>query len=117
MKRRPRVSVVTPCLNAARYLEETILSVLAQDYAPVEYIVIDGGSTDNTPEILERYKHRLRYESRPDSGAADAINRGFTLASGDIFAYLNADDTYLPGAIAAAVRAFDENAGAAVVYG
>ncbi|MEO7143861.1 MAG: glycosyltransferase family 2 protein [Bryobacteraceae bacterium] len=117
MSNGPRVSIVTPCLNMGRYLEEAIRSVLAQDYEAIEYIVIDGGSTDNTLEILERYKDRLRYESRPDSGAAEAINRGFALAGGGIFAYLNADDLYLPGAVRAAAQALAEHPDAGVVYG
>ena len=101
----------------AGYLEETIRSVLDQDYPDVEYIVMDGGSTDGTLAILERYRDRLRFESGPDGGAAAAINRGFTLSSGDILAFLNADDTYLPGAVPAAVRAFSELGDSAVVYG
>ena len=100
-----------------QYLEEAIRSVLRQDYEPIEYIVIDGGSTDRTQMILERYSGRLRYESRPDNGAAEAINRGLALSSGDILAYLNADDAYLPGAVSAAVRGFEEHPDAAAVYG
>ncbi|MCE5310924.1 MAG: glycosyltransferase [Acidobacteriales bacterium] len=98
------VSIVTPVLNMAGYVRETIESVLAQDYPDIEYIVMDGGSTDGTLEILESYKHRLRYYSGPDKGTADAINQGAALASGSVLAWLNADDTYLPGAVSAAVR-------------
>ena len=93
----PLVSIVTACFNAARYIEETIQSVLAQDYPRVEYIVMDGGSTDGTVEILKRYADRLKFVSEPDHGAADAINRGFALTHGEIFTYLNADDVLLPG--------------------
>lgn len=116
-RERPLVSIVTPCFNTARYLAETIESVLAQDYPRIEYIVMDGGSTDETLEILRSYGDRLAWSSRPDRGAADAINRGFAEARGEIFAYLNADDVYLPGAITSAVRAFEENPEAQVIYG
>src|SRR5262249_45066914 len=98
----PLVSIVTPSFNMGRVIEETILSVLSQDYPNIEYLVMDGGSTDGTVGILERYKNRLRYVSAPDNGQADAVNRGFGHTRGSIFAYLNADDTYLPGAVTAA---------------
>ncbi len=113
----PLVSIVTPCFNMAQFLRETIESVLDQDYPNIEYIIMDGGSTDGTLEILEEYKDRLHFESRADLGTADAINRGFQRSNGAIFAYLNADDTYLPGAVAAAVRHLQENADCGVVYG
>ena len=111
------VSIVTPCLNSARFIEETVESVLAQDYPRIEYIVMDGGSTDGTIDILRRYQQRIKWTSETDSGAADAINRGIAQSRGEIFAYLNADDAYLPGAITAAVRAFEANPEADVVYG
>jgi glycosyltransferase involved in cell wall biosynthesis len=113
----PLVSVVTPCLNAERYLEQTIQSVLAQDYPRIEYIVMDGGSTDGTLDLLRRYENRLRWVSQKDRGTPDAINRGFDLSRGEIFAYLNADDVYLPGAVSTAVRAFRGDPEPAVVYG
>jgi glycosyltransferase involved in cell wall biosynthesis len=111
------VSIVTPCLNAASYLEQAIESVLAQDYPRIEYIVMDGGSTDGTLDILRRYEGRLRWISERDRGTPDAINRGFRLTKGEIFTYLNADDMYLPNAVSAAVRAFREHPDAAVIYG
>jgi glycosyltransferase involved in cell wall biosynthesis len=114
---QPLVSIVTPCLNAARFIEETIASVLGQDYPKVEYIVMDGGSTDGTLDILARYEGRLRTYSQKDKGQADAVNRGFELTRGEIFAFLNADDTYLPGAVARTVEAFDRYREAAVIYG
>lgn len=113
----PLVSIVTPSLNMASFLEETIESVLSQDYPRIEYLVLDGGSSDGTVDILKRYEPRLRYVSAPDSGQADAINRGFQQTSGEIFAFLNADDLYLPGAVSAAVQAFAAYPVAGVVYG
>jgi glycosyltransferase involved in cell wall biosynthesis len=100
----PLVSIVTPCFQGARFLEKTIHSVLAQDYPNVEYLVMDGGSTDGTVEILKRHSSRLRFVSAHDGGAADAINRGFEQCRGSIFGWLNADDVYLPGAIRKAVK-------------
>ena len=101
----------------AEYLPQTIASVLSQDYPRLEYIVMDGGSTDGSVELLEGYRDRLRYVSGPDGGAADAINRGFQMSQGSIVAWLNADDTYLPGAVTAAVRQLLSEPDAAAVYG
>jgi glycosyltransferase involved in cell wall biosynthesis len=114
---QPLVSIVTPCLNGARYIEETIASVLTQDYPQIEYLVMDGGSTDGTLDVLKRYEGKLRWQSGPDGGQADAVNRGFAQTSGEILAFLNADDAYLPGAVARAVEAFGTHQKAAVVYG
>jgi glycosyltransferase involved in cell wall biosynthesis len=100
---RPLVSIVTPSLNQGRYLEQAIRSVLEQDYPHIEHIVIDGGSSDETLEILRRHP-QLRWISEPDGGQAAALNRGFRLAQGEIFGWINADDYYLPGAITAAVE-------------
>lgn len=113
----PLVSIVTPTYNMAQYLEETIQSVLSQDYPRIEYLVMDAGSNDGTLEILKKYEGRLRYVSEPDEGQADAVNKGFQRTSGEIFAFLNADDLYLPGAIGAAVRQFQETPQVGVVYG
>jgi len=110
------VTVVTPCLNSARFIEQTILSVLEQDYPRIEYIVMDGGSTDGTLDIVKKYEARLRWRTGADKGAADAINKGFALGSGEIFGFLNADDLYLPGAVSAAVRHLADS-DAAAVYG
>ncbi len=112
-ERRPLVSIVTPSFNAARFIEKTIESVLAQDYPRIEYVVMDGGSTDGTVEILKRYADRLKFVSEADKGAADAINRGFALTHGEIFTYVNADDILLPGAVSAAVASLQGD----VVYG
>ncbi len=113
----PLVSIVTACLNSADFLEKAIESVLQQDYPRIDYIVMDGGSTDGTLGILERYGDLLRWHSGPDAGTAEAINRGFQRCSGSIFAFLHADDVYTPGAVSAAVRAFQQDPDAAVVYG
>lgn len=117
LSQQPLVSIVTPCLNAARFISHTIESVLAQDYPNIEYLIMDGGSTDETLDVVKRYERRLRWHSGPDSGTADAINRGFQESNGSILAWLNADDTYLPGAVSAAVERFLLMPDAAVVYG
>jgi glycosyltransferase involved in cell wall biosynthesis len=111
----PLVSIVTPSLNQGGYIEEAIVSVLAQDYPRIEHVVVDGGSTDETVEILQRHSH-LRWVSEPDEGQAAAINKGFRMARGEIFGWLNADDYYLPGAVAVAVGALRES-DAALVHG
>jgi glycosyltransferase involved in cell wall biosynthesis len=113
----PRASIVTPSLNAARYIAEAVKSVLAQDYPSIEYIVVDGGSTDGTLEVLARFGNSLHLIVEPDSGPVDAINRGFGLARGEIFAWLAADDFYFPGAVSAAAAAFAAHPNAGVVYG
>jgi glycosyltransferase involved in cell wall biosynthesis len=91
-----RISVVTPSLNQATFIEATIRSVLDQDYPALDYIVVDGGSTDGTLAILQKYGDQLRWLSEKDRGQTDAINKGLRLAEGEILAYLNADDLYLP---------------------
>jgi glycosyltransferase involved in cell wall biosynthesis len=111
----PLVSVVTPSLNQGAYIEAAIVSVLEQDYPSLEHIVVDGGSTDETLEILRRYPH-LQWISEPDGGQADAINKGFRRARGEIFGWLNADDLYLPGAVSVAVAALRETK-CALVHG
>ncbi len=113
----PLVSIVTPVYNLVDFIEETVLSVLNQDYPRIEYIVMDGGSTDGTLEILAKYRDRLRVISEPDRGTADAVNRGFRLSSGEIFAFLNGDDTYLPGAVRTAVECLTAHPEAGGVYG
>ena len=113
-----RVSIITPSYNQAHFLEETLLSVLGQDYPNIEYIVIDGGSSDGSVEILQKYAGRLAYwQSRPDKGQTDAINQGFARASGDILAWLNSDDLLLPGAVRAAVAELQAHPEVGMVYG
>jgi glycosyltransferase involved in cell wall biosynthesis len=113
----PLVSIITPTYNMAKYLTETIESVLSQDYPNIEYIVVDGASTDGSLDILERYQGRLRYFSEPDRGPSDAAWKGFRQARGEIFAWLNADDTFLPGAVRKGVEYFQAHPETDVVYG
>jgi hypothetical protein len=113
----PVVSVVTPSLNQGRFIRATIESVLSQDYPNIEYIVVDGGSIDQTAAIVREYGDRVRFVSRPDSGQSQAINDGFRMAKGSVLAWLNSDDVFLPGAVGAAVRAIQGNPDAGMVYG
>jgi len=113
-----KVSVITPSYNQGAFIEETINSVLNQDYPNIEYIIIDGGSTDNTLNIIKSYEDQISYwHSGPDSGQSSAINKGFIRSSGDIIAWLNSDDLYLPGAVSEIVRTFHDNSDAVVVSG
>jgi len=114
----PTISVVTPSFNQGRFLEATMRSVLEQSYPKIEYIVVDGGSTDGSQEIIKQYANRLAWwVSEPDNGQTDAINKGFSRATGEIFAWLNSDDTYEPGAMAGAVAFLQKNPEVGMVYG
>jgi glycosyltransferase involved in cell wall biosynthesis len=114
----PLVSIVTPSYNQASFLEETIRSVLLQGYPNLEYVVIDGGSSDQSVEVLRRYEPWLEYwVSEPDRGQAHAINKGFAYATGQIFAWLNSDDVYEPGALQRIAAHFARNPACKLVYG
>lgn len=114
----PAISIVTPSFNQGAFLEETIRSVLAQGYPRLEYIVLDGGSSDNSPEILAHYDRFLaHWESSPDAGQAAAINRGFNMATGSVLGWLNSDDLYLPGALLTVGRRFAADAALRLLYG
>ena len=103
---KPTVTIVTPSYNQGEFIRATIESVLAQDYPRLEYIVMDGGSSDQTSAIAAEYASRLTWISEKDRGQAHAINKGFGRAKGDIVAWLNSDDILLPGAVTRAVNAF-----------
>ncbi len=115
---KPLVSIVTPSYNQAAFLAKTMESVLSQDYPNIEYIVIDGGSTDGSVALLEKHADRLAYwVSEPDSGQTEAINKGFAQANGEILAWINSDDTYQPGAVAEAVKYLTAHSEVGMVYG
>ena len=114
----PLVSIITPSFNQAAFLEQTIRSVLEQDYPSIEYLVIDGGSSDGSVEIIKRYADRLAWwVSEKDNGQAEAINKGFARAKGEYIAWLNSDDYYQPGAISAAVAVLQQHPEAGIVFG
>ena len=113
-----RITLITACLNAAETIERTIKSIETQNYSDLEYIICDGGSTDGTLEVIERYRHLISHViSEKDKNVADALNKGFDRATGDIFAYLNADDALAPGALDHVVAMFRDNPSADVVTG
>ena len=114
----PKVTIVTPSYNQGEFIEETIRSVLLQNYPNLEYIIIDGGSTDNTIDIIRKYKSSISYwVSEPDRGQADAINKGFAKTSGEFLGWLNSDDCLYPGAIAKMVTELQNNPEVSMVYG
>lgn len=117
-RRWPRISVVTPSLNQAEFLEQTIRSVLLQGYPNLEYVVIDGGSTDGSLAVIEKYaSHLTHWESRPDRGQGHAINKGFRLSTGEILCWLNSDDFYLPGTLQAVAESLAGGTDAHAVVG
>ncbi|WP_312116228.1 glycosyltransferase family 2 protein [Brevibacillus reuszeri] len=116
----PLISIITPSFNQAGFIKQTIESVLMQDYPHIEHIVVDGGSTDGTLDILRSYHYlgeRFRYVSEPDRGQSDAINKGLNMARGEIIGWLNSDDAYLPGAVSKAMHALTLNPAWSMVYG
>lgn len=114
----PKVTIVTPSLNQAKYLEATISSVLNQDYPNIEYIIIDGGSTDGSVDIIKKFQDKLAYwVSEPDGGQSSAINKGFKHAKGEIFNWLNSDDLLMPSAVKIAVYYLMNNPDIGMVYG
>lgn len=115
-----KISIVTPSLNQGRFIKDAILSVLEQDYPDFEHIVVDGGSEDETLEILKKYSSKtdkLRWVSERDEGQSDALNKGFRMATGDIIGWLNADDRYLPGCFRKVAKFFEEHPEVDIVYG
>jgi GT2 family glycosyltransferase len=117
MSELPLVTIVTPSYNQGRFLEATLRSVLEQDYPNIEYLVVDGASTDNSVEIIRKYADKITWwVSEKDSGQSEAINKGLRRARGEIVAWLNSDDVYQPGAVSAAVAAFRSRPDAGVVY-
>lgn len=114
----PKISIITPSYNQGQYIEETIVSIIGQNYANLEYIIIDGGSTDNTVEVIKRYQQHISYwVSEKDNGQSDAINKGLKRATGDVVAWLNSDDIYTKGALQAVADAFGANPMAGIAYG
>jgi glycosyltransferase involved in cell wall biosynthesis len=114
----PKITVVTPSFNQGEFIEETILSILDQEYPNLEYIIMDGGSTDETVEIIEKYEDRISYwRSEPDGGQAEAIAEGFSRSTGEILAWLNSDDRYENRSLWAAAEAFQKNEELDLFYG
>jgi len=114
----PKISIVTPSYNQGQFLERTILSVLNQNYPNLEYIIIDGGSTDESVDIIKKYEKYLTYwVSEKDKGQSDAINKGFRKATGNILGYLNSDDTYTPDTFSKIANTFNKNPQIDLIYG
>ncbi len=111
-----KISIITPTLNQANFIEDTILSVKSQHYPDFEHIIVDGGSTDGTIEILKKYPH-VKWISEKDSGQSNAINKGFRMATGDILAWLNSDDYYEKDVFPIIAEYFEKNAGCSFLYG
>jgi glycosyltransferase involved in cell wall biosynthesis len=108
LKKFPKISIVTPSFNQGNFIEQTILSIIKQDYPNLEYIIIDGGSTDNTLDVIKKYEKYLKYwVSEPDNGQSHALNKGFSIATGEIYAYINSDDCLYPGTLLEVAKAFN----------
>ena len=115
-KDSPVVSIVIPAYNLARYLGETIESILNQDYPNIELIVLDDGSTDDTRRVLEKYAGRIYMESQLNMGQVNTLNKGWRMSKGDILGFISADDTLLPGAVGKAVACLAANSDAVLTY-
>ncbi|HSN24309.1 MAG TPA: glycosyltransferase, partial [Methylomicrobium sp.] len=102
----PKMTIITPSLNQGQFIDATIRSVIFQDYPNLEYIIMDGGSSDNTLAILHSYSDRVKWVSEKDEGQTNAINKGLYMASGEVLAYLNADDLLLPGTLIKVAQKF-----------
>lgn len=111
------ITIITPSYNLGHFIEQTIQSVLSQNYEPLEYIIMDGGSTDATLDILRKYEDHLTWYTEPDKGQADAINKGFRRAKGEVIGWLNADDILLPGALHTVAEYFESHPEAQFLYG
>lgn len=117
-KELPKISVITPSFNQGQFIEQTIISVISQQYPNIEYIIMDGGSNDDTVEIIKKYeKHIAHWQSKKDDGQAAAINEGFKMATGDILCWLNSDDMYMPGVFDKVVQKFAGNDKPKIVFG
>ena len=118
MNKGPLISIITPSFNQGKFIEQTILSVLNQDYDNIEYIIVDGGSTDETVSILDKYRSRTDIViQEKDDGQADAINKGFELASGELVGWINSDDLLYPNCISTIAELFRQNSDGAIYYG
>lgn len=114
---RPPITIITPSYNQGKFIERTIRSVLTQAVSPLEYMVFDGGSSDETVEVLKKYTGSLYWQSEKDDGQADAVNRGMQRASGEVIGWLNSDDIYYPGAVSSAISYLGNHPDVDVVYG
>ena len=117
MNKNPLISIITPSFNQGEYIEDTIKSVVSQNYPNIEYIIVDGSSTDETLDILKKYKKKIRWISEKDNGQADAVNKGIKLTKGEIVAWLNSDDILLPDAVNRIANFFSRNHEVMMVYG
>src|ERR1700733_1941778 len=116
-KSLPSISIVMPSYQQGRFIERTIQSVISQNIPQLEYIVIDGGSTDNTLDILKKYNHQIKWISESDNGQSHAVNKGITQALGEAIGWLNSDDVYYPGAIETVLHFFKMHPEIDVIYG